>query len=65
MAAQYIGAFLAALVLWGEYADAIKMVSSSSLLEIILANFRLKGLATILPLPMAYLPPTPTSLWIK
>jgi len=29
MAAQYIGAFLAALVLWGEYADAIKMVEGS------------------------------------
>ena len=27
MAGQYLGAFLAALVLWGEYADAIKMVS--------------------------------------
>jgi len=26
MAGQYLGAFLAALVLWGEYADAIKMV---------------------------------------
>lgn len=26
MAAQYLGAFLAALVLWGEYADVIKMV---------------------------------------
>ena len=28
MAGQYLGAFLAALVLWGEYADAIKMVST-------------------------------------
>ena len=65
MAAQYIGAFLAALVLWGEYADAIKMVATSSLLEISLANFRLKVLATILALPKAYLPPTPTSLWNK
>ena len=27
MAGQYLGAFFAALVLWGEYADAIKMVS--------------------------------------
>eukprot|EP00092_Neocalanus_flemingeri_P025713 GFUD01027877.1.p1 GENE.GFUD01027877.1~~GFUD01027877.1.p1 ORF type:complete len:273 (-),score=75.37 GFUD01027877.1:61-879(-) len=26
MAGQYLGAFLAALVLWGEYADAIKIV---------------------------------------
>jgi len=26
MAGQYLGAFLAALVVWGEYADAIKMV---------------------------------------
>jgi len=29
MAGQYLGAFLAALVLWGEYADAIKMVEDS------------------------------------
>jgi len=29
MAGQYLGAFLAALVLWGEYADAIKMVETS------------------------------------
>ena len=29
MAGQYLGAFFAALVLWGEYADAIKMVSSA------------------------------------
>jgi len=28
MAGQYLGAFLAALVLWGEYADAIKMVDT-------------------------------------
>ena len=28
MAAQYLGAFLAAVAIWGEYADAIKMVSS-------------------------------------
>jgi hypothetical protein len=27
MAAQYLGAFLACLVLWGNYADAIAMVS--------------------------------------
>ena len=27
MAGQYAGAFLAALVLWGEYAQAINMVS--------------------------------------
>ena len=27
MAGQYLGAFLAAVVLWGEYANAIKMVS--------------------------------------
>jgi len=29
MAGQYLGAFLAALVVWGEYADAIKMVEGS------------------------------------
>merc|ERR1719347_1524337 len=29
MAGQYLGAFLAALVVWGEYADAIKMVEES------------------------------------
>jgi len=29
MAGQYLGAFLAALVVWGEYADAIKMVEVS------------------------------------
>jgi len=28
MAGQYLGAFLAALVLWGEYADAIRMVDA-------------------------------------
>ena len=27
MVAQYLGAFLAAVAIWGEYADAIKMVS--------------------------------------
>jgi glycerol uptake facilitator-like aquaporin len=26
-AAQYLGAFLAALVVWGQYSDAIRLVS--------------------------------------
>jgi glycerol uptake facilitator-like aquaporin len=29
MAAQYLGAFLAALVLWGEYADLIKLAEAT------------------------------------
>jgi len=54
MAAQYIGAFLAALVLWGEYADAIKMVEGSgnysSLTQGIFAsypNFPLEQVSTL------------------
>jgi len=29
MAGQYLGAFLAALVLWGEYADVIKLAEAT------------------------------------
>ena len=39
MAGQYLGAFLAALVLWGEYADAIKMVSINYLHYRLVSNY--------------------------
>ena len=29
MAGQYLGAFLAALVLWGEYVDVIKLAEAT------------------------------------
>ena len=29
MAGQYLGAFVAALVLWGEYADVIKLAEAT------------------------------------
>ena len=48
MAGQYLGAFLAALVLWGEYADVIKLaeatqVSSKCEVKLVIERWRKKN----------------------